>query len=476
MKPIFAISIIALSLLNACQSTTVHTPSKIMLPEQFQYGSGSQVSDIQQWWQSWHDDVLTQLIEQGLREGLDLKIAQSRFDEAAQIAKLAQADLGAQVGLNGNLAYNRARLNNPISTQTQNALPILPKQDVNSKGGVLNAGLSATWELDFFGGKQSDADAARWQAISVREQQHAAQLLLAANIAEAYVHVRALQQNQQQTERSIHALTQMLHYVQGRFRAGHLSAYEVDAARANLTALQGKQATLDAQQQSYVRQIAVLIGQTPQTFRLPESKNTILNKQPAPPQGSTPEGLLERRPDLRAKAAAIQARAAQLASAKSDLYPRFTLNFLGQGARLEVNSDTALSGWANLLSLGISVPLFTNNRLHSNIAAADARLQTALLEYDQTLLRALAEVDNAYQLTQALAQQSQYLQQSQALYQQQAKDAAQLFRYGNKNLDEVLRAQIQAENAAENLTQAQLARAQSLIGLYKALGGGWQPE
>ena len=156
------------------------------------------------------------------------------------------------------------------------------------------------------------------------------------------------------------------------------------------------------------------------------------------------------------------------------MYPRFTLNFLGQGARLGVDSDTALTGWASLINLGISVPLFTNGRLHANINAADARLQTALLEYDQTLLRALAEVDNAYQLTQSITQQTEHLQHSNKLHQQQAQDATKLFHYGNKTLDEVLRAQINAETAAETLTQAKLARAKSLIGLYKALGGGWQ--
>ena len=475
MKPIFTISIITLSLLTACQTTTsINTASNITLPERFLHVSGSQPSNISQWWQSWQDDVLNQLIEQGLHNGLDIKIAQSRLNEATQTAKLAQADLGAQVGLTGNAAYNRAHLNNPINSNTQQSLPILPTHDINSEGSLLNAGLAASWELDFFGRKKSDADAARWQAIGVQEQLHAAQLLLAANIAEAYINVRALQQNQQQTERSIAALKQMLRYVQGRFRAGHVSAYEVESVQADLTALQGKHATLNAQQQMYIRQIAVLTGQTPQAFKLPESTHNILNKQPNPPQGATPEGLLERRPDLRAHAAAVQARAAQLASAKSDLYPRFTLNFLGQGARLSVDSDTALTGWASLINLGISVPLFTNGRLHANINAADARLQTALLEYDQTLLRALAEVDNAYQLTQSITQQTEHLQHSNKLHQQQAQDATKLFHYGNKTLDEVLRAQINAETAAETLTQAKLARAKSLIGLYKALGGGWQ--
>ena len=186
--------------------------------------------------------------------------------------------------------------------------------------------------------------------------------------------------------------------------------------------------------------------------------------------------MIERRPDLRARATQIQARAAQVASAKADLLPRFSINFLGQGGRIELSGDESLKGWSNLFSVGISVPLFTNGRIRANIAAADARLQTALLEYDRALLQALADTDNAYQFQAALARQNALLQAAQRQTAKQAEDAQKLFRYGNKTLDNALTAQITDAQAQEQLTQSRLARAQALVGLYKALGGGWTEQ
>ena len=105
--------------------------------------------------------------------------------------------------------------------------------------------------------------------------------------------------------------------------------------------------------------------------------------------------------------------------------------------------------------------------------AADARLKTALLQYDQTLLQALADVDNAYQASDALATQTRLLAQARDEAEKQASDAEKLYRYGNKTLADTLSARISANQAAENQLRSQLAQAQTLIALYKALGGGW---
>ena len=132
-----------------------------------------------------------------------------------------------------------------------------------------------------------------------------------------------------------------------------------------------------------------------------------------------------------------------------------------------------LKGWGNLFSVGLQVPLFTNGRIRANIDAADARLKTALLEYDRTLLQALADVDNAYQGYHALDRQHEHLLAAQRLAHKHADDADKLFRHGHKTLDNALNARLDAEQAEEHLMQNELARAQMLVNLYKALGGGW---
>lgn len=241
-----------------------------------------------------------------------------------------------------------------------------------------------------------------------------------------------------------------------------------------ITALQAKQATLKAQADSYQRTIAVLVGQTPQSFSLMKAANPLA-KIPAAPANQLPSQVIERRPDLRANVQQVQAYAAKFASAKADLYPRFDISFLGQGGRIELNNGlSSFKGLAGLVSAGVQLPIFTNGRTQANIDAADARLKAALIQYDKTLLTALSEVDSAYQAQASFARQTALLQKSYAQANKQANDAQLLFKHGEKTLDVAIRAKISALNYQEQIVQSQLAQAQNLIGLYKALGGGWQ--
>lgn len=455
----WSFSLMAACTLAACQNTTVPLDGRIDVPPQFSQAEAARGSvDIGHWWQSWHDPVLSALVEQGLQQSPDVQIAVSRLNEARATSRMARADLGPQAGLSGSAGIVRGNVDNPLNDNTR---------------ASLLGGASASWEPDIFGGKRSDADAAAYAALGVQEQLYGAQMLVAGDIADHYFSARAAQKRLQTASRNIAVMQRMAQYVQGRFQAGQATRYEVDEVQSRLAAVRAQQSTIQSEYDAAARAIAVLTGQTPQSFRLPESSVNVLAQQPAAPEGQTPQGMLERRPDIRAHAAQVNAYAAKLASAKADLLPRFTINFLGQGGRIEVDGDSALKGWGSLLSVGIQMPIFTNGRIQANIAAADARLQTALLQYDQTVLRALGEVDNAYQAQAALERQNRLLADAQQQAARQAADAQKLFRHGNKTLDEALRAQLGEQEMADSLTRSQLARAQMTVNLYKALGGGW---
>ena len=475
--------ILSAALLAACQSTTVDTKSRVSIPAAFSRAQATgETQDIARWWQNWHDPVLSSLIEQGMANGYDIKTAQSRLAEAQAQARLARADLNPKAGLSAQTSYRKSNADNPLSESARAALSRLPEnggldQDrLSGSSTLLVGGFSASWEPDIFGQKRSDADAAQAAALGVQEQYYGAQVLLAADIAEHYFQARAMQAQQQATAQGIAALERLARYVKGRFNAGQATAYETGEVQSRLSAMRAKQNTEKAQEEQHIRAIAVLVGQPPQDFRLPPSPADALARPPAAPQGETPQGMIERRPDLRARAAKVQAYAARYASAKADLLPRFTVSFGGQGGRIELGGDTVLKGWTGLVSAGISVPLFTGGRIKANIAAADERVQTALLEYDRALLQALAEADTAYQFQAALSRQSRLLQQARQQSEKQAADAQKLFRYGSKTLDAALTARLAAVQAQERLIQSQLAQAQATAGLYKALGGGWTAQ
>ena len=468
-----SLSLIAACTLAACQNTTVPLDGRIDVPPQFSQAEAARGSaEIARWWQNWQDPLLGSLIEQGLQQSHDVQIAVSRLNEARATSRMARADLGPQVGLSGSAGIMRGEMDNPLGDNARALLGQFP-QTADMAASRQMGGVSASWEPDIFGQKRSDADAAAYAALGVQEQLYGAQMLVAGDIADHYFSARAAQKRLQTASRNIAIMQRMAQYVQGRFQAGQATRYEVDEVQSRLAAVRAQQSTIQSEYDAAARAIAVLTGQTPQSFRLPESSVNVLAQQPAAPEGQTPQGMLERRPDIRAHAAQVNAYAAKLASAKADLLPRFTINFLGQGGRIEVDGDTALKGWGSLLSVGIQMPIFTNGRIQANIAAADARLQTALLQYDQTVLRALGEVDNAYQAQAALERQNRLLADAQQQAARQAADAQKLFRHGNKTLDEALRAQLGEQEMADNLTRSQLARAQMTVNLYKALGGGW---
>ena len=472
----------AVLMLAACRSTVVVPESKTVLPQAFSHVQAARGSaEIGRWWQHWNDPVLSGLIEQGLQESHDIQIARSRLEEARAQARLAGADKGVQAGFSGEASRVEGRISNPLSEEARTALGRIPQaatlgaERFDLSGSSITGGLSASWEPDIFGKKSSDTDAARHAATGAQEQVYGTQLLVSGEIAEHYFKARAAQARLRSADRSITTLERLAEYVRGRFRAGHLTAYEVAEAEAKLTALRAKRSTIESEYAAHVRSIAVLAGRTPQTFALLESRIDVLAAQPAAPGGQTPQGLLERRPDIRARAAQVNAYAAKLAGAKADLLPRFSIEFLSRGT-ISIDTDSGLKGWGGLLKAGIHVPVFTNGRIKANIAAADARFQTALLQYDQNIVKALGEVDSAYQAHHALTRQNALLSTAHKQAEKQANDAGKLFKYGHKTLDNVLTARLNEEAMRENLIQSQLARAQMLVGLYKALGGGWEPE
>lgn len=474
----------ALAALTACQSTDIPLGSNIAIPQSFSQAEAVRgSSDLARWWQHWHDPVLDSLIQQGLTQGHDVKIAVSRLNEVRALSQAVVADSGPMVGLSGSGSVIRGHADNPLNDSARQTAQQMAQQfppaaalgdsGYDIKGNHLAGGLVASWEPDIFGQKRSDADAARYAALGQQEQLYGAQMLLAGDIAGHYFQARAAQGRLKVADDTVKVMQRMVQYVAGRFQAGHVSGYEVNEAKIRLTAAEARRATIEAEYAAHVRSIAVLTGQVPQTFVLPASTVDVLSRQPDAPAGRTPAGMIERRPDLRAQAAQINAYAAKLAAAKADLLPRFSIQFMGQGGRIGIDGDSALKGWANLLSVGIQVPIFTNGRIQANIAAADARLQTALLNYDRQLLTALGETDNAYQSVEALRRQIGLLQTAHSQAVKHAADTEKLFRNGYKTLDGALTAHLNEAQARENLIQTRLAAAQMRVSLYKALGGGW---
>lgn len=477
----FSLLISAL-ILSGCE-----TPSKaptlqtLNAPESFNYAPNNPVqTPVGAWWQHFNDPVLVNLIEQGLNNAPDIKIAQANLEKSAAIAQQAHADRGPMIGAQGGGNIGFARSKNPLSEEIQETLSTLGNtpqgNHLDTNFRQYNAAVTGQWDIDIFGAKAAQSAAADAAYLGEEERLHAAQTLLAASIAEHFFNARYSEQVKRIDSENLATLQRLANYVQGRFSAGQASQYNLDDINSNIHALQGKIATLDAERGTEVAQIAALIGVPYQQFHLKTTTQNIFAELPSIPSGYYPQDIITRRPDIRARQAAIMAYAAKRRVAVTDFYPKFTLDFALAQGHLHLGGDLSHSftGQGGLLGIDIQLPIFTNGRLKANLAQADAALKGAVASYDKTLLNALAEVDSCYHLASSLKTQNSYLNQAKQSANQKKAHAQSLFQLGEFTLDKALNAQMDALNAQENLLNSERTQALNLVKLYTALGGGWQ--
>ncbi|MDO5666595.1 MAG: TolC family protein [Alcaligenaceae bacterium] len=479
----FKLSTILLSsaLLVACSGTQMNLQSEVELPVAFEQYQGDALVELDRWWLSWNDPELTRLIDMALSNNKELAATRARLEEARAMARAARANMGPEVGASANAMGMNTRLRNPVDDRMRNVLGAmgsdLGDKYLTADGMGLSGGIAASWEPDFFGHKQADVDAATQGAIARAEQWHAAQMLLSTDIADYYSQWLYFGEKQALTAQQIQHLQDLLRYANGRFNAGQATAYDVLKIETQIQAATAARVMLEAQKANAERRLAVLTAQVPQHFKLSPSKRRLANQTPPMPRGQTPANVLNRRPDIRANQALVYAASAQLASARADLLPRFKINFLGQGGVVSLDSDMPnMGGLSNLISVGVQLPIFTAGRIQANIDSKDAKLQAALLDYDHSVLSALADVDSAYQAQYHLRAQENQFQQALNSSRQQVGASEKLFKYGEATLDRTLEARLQLNELQTQLLDLNLAKSQAMLNLYKALGGGWQAD
>lgn len=485
--------------LGACTTIEVNAPdSGVRVPERFtqvEANPSSQAAqpDLARWWRAIPDPTLSALIEKGLVANADVRIAAARVREARAVVTQAESALYptlAALGYAGRTQQNEAGVQVPSQVQLPNAIPGLPvalptlpainlptpqvpKLPISTYSGH---GFAATWEVDLFGARRSDAEAARSAALANEERLHGAQLMVAGDIAANYIEARSLERRIAVLQRTIAEADRLQRYAQGRFDAGQATRYDVDRVSAQVQALRGGTAPLQTLLQARLRRLAVLTGQTPdQAPPLPPPTDAAPADGRAIPSALPtvlPSDVLERRPDVRGTAQLVRARAAQLGSAKADLLPRFYVGFLANDGRIEIG-DLGASGRFTSWGAGLYLPIFEAGRIRARIRASDAQLEAAVTQYEQAVLTALEDVENAYGTRRALDQRSAQLQSAWQTADLGARHAQRLFDEGNGLLQGAVEARLTALQREDDLIQAETARALVTVALYKAVGGGW---
>lgn len=458
------LTLIAASLLlAACSSPAPRPDSGVQSPPAWQSPDHrGAVQSNRQWWTQFGSRELDQLVEKARLGSHDLGAAVARVRQAQASATVAGAPLLPE--LKAGINANRQKL---LHGKGYSQLDVNPD---NRSLDYYDAELSASYEIDFWGGKRAARDSAVFGVQASEFDRATVELTLQSGVANSYAQALALREQARIAELNLANAQNVLHLVQTRFDAGSATALELAQQKSLVAEQQRKLPLVQQQAREALITLAALLGQPVQALSSPQQAFAQL-QWPNIASG-VPSDLLSRRPDIASAEARLAAAQADVTVARAAMLPKITLTAsLGTGADLA--ADLLRTTFYNLSS-GLTAPIFNNGRLSAERDKAKARQDELLETYRGAIINGFADVEKALSTIRGLDEQRQW--QSEELGQAQtAFDIAQSrYQAGAEDLLTVLQTQRTLYAAQDMNVQLRLSRLQASIALYKALGGGWQ--
>jgi multidrug efflux system outer membrane protein len=423
-------------------------------------------SSIQTWWEILDDPVLTDLIHRAEAGNLDLQESFYRVVEARAIRGIATGEKAPSVDLFGS--YDRAEFSengvNPIPPGT-------------GAVNIWNVGTGFTWELDFWGKIRRGVESAT-AGFEVSVEDYRDVLVgVFAEVALSYVEIRALQDRIEFAHGNIKTQEQTLQLTQDRFSAGLVSLLDVAQAESILAATRAEIPVLETSLTVAYNSLSVLLGQHPGSLQ--DELGNLPGTIPLLPDLVTvglPADLLRQRPDIRAAERQLASQTALIGVARGELYPSFGLAGNLQLEALDFSDlgSSSSVGW----SLGpfFRWNIFAAGRIRNRVRAEEARTAQALIRYEDTVLRAVQEVENSMVGYQNERERRRRLGNSVDATQRSLDLVLTQYRAGLTNFQNVLDTQRSLFDRQDNLAESHGLVVQELVSVYRALGGGWNPD
>jgi len=413
------------------------------------------------WWKQFDDPVLNQLVSQSLQGNRELRVAFARLKAARAIRDDVSNDA---------LPTVTSRVSSELG---KGQIPGQTEDRVNSERYDL--GLDMAWELDLFGRIQRQLEASEAQQDAAQADLQQLQVSLIAELVDAYGQLRGAQLREKialanlKTQEDSRGITETLR------DAGVGNDLDVVRADARLAEVEATVPQLQAEQVRARNRIATLLGQRPDALSVDLSPAQLPAIAKALPVGD-PGELLKRRPDIRSAERQLAAATANIGVATADLFPRVSLSgFLGfTAARGSQLGSSAAQAWA--LGPSITWAAFDLGSVRARLRGANADAEGALANYEQQVLLALEESENAFSDYSKRQQRLlALLRQSEAS--RKAADLASIrYREGTVDYLVLLDAERERLSAEDAQAQGEVDLYRGIVAIYKALGGGWQTE
>jgi len=433
------------------------------------------------WWSVFKDPVLDALVDEAVRQNLDLQTAALRIEEARAQRGTAVAAGRPSISGNGIGGRQRSSENGLVSS-----LSGAPSQQGSSGGAgsaspapspysdLFQVGFDATWELDLWGKARRGVEAADANIVSAEQARGDATVSLTAEVARTYLSLRGAQRQRAIVLADIADQRALFKLADSRSRHGFSAQADAVQQQAQLSNAEAQLAPIDQNVAQAMNRLALLLALPPGALveRLGPAPQADVALPPEVPVG-LPGDLLRRRPDILKSEADLHAATARVGEAKAQLFPSITL---GGVAGLQSVHASSLTDWASRFWLGgaqVSIPIFEGGKLKAQIRTADAQLKEAALNWRSTVLSAYHDADNA--LVAYADEQRHASALARALADARRSDALMRSRYRNGfvSMIEVLDAQRTVHQAEQQSLQSNVTASTDLVALYKALGGDW---
>jgi outer membrane protein, multidrug efflux system len=469
MMRLLAFAAVAMTVLAGCMLGPDYQRPTLLLPAQYRDAEpaapGREAVSLAnlQWFQLFQDEALQALIRTALQQNYDVRIAVARILEAQAQLGISRSFLFPQLDANGTIARDRISEERFLTTPSG-----------KNEGNTFLLGLSLFYEIDLWGRLRRETEATRAELLSTEWAQRAVLVTLVADVARAYFELRELDLDLEIAKRTFASREKSLRLTRARQEEGVATRLDIRQAENLLYTAGARIPDLERQITQKENEIRFLLALPPGDIR----RGLPLTAQALPPEipSGLPATLLDRRPDIRQAEEVLVAANARIGAAKALYFPTFSLTgFLGlESDDLKDFATASARTWT--IGLGLLQPIFNAGRIRSfNEAAAARQLQT-LAQYEQVIQTAFREVSDA--LVGYRKSREQRIQQE--LLVEALADSAALantrFLGGIDSYLQVLDAERQLFDAELELARVRANEQLNIVQLYKALGGGWEPD
>jgi multidrug efflux system outer membrane protein len=461
-RPILA----ALLFTTACNVGPDYKRPELPLPEGWREVDAKEQQTLANtpWWELFKDPELVQLIQAALAENKDLKIAVERIEEARARYGFTRAEQFPRVDGFASAGKSQSSANG--------SFPI--PAGVDRTNSSYSVGVSAFWELDFFGRARRATESELAQLYATEQSRRGVVLALVADVARAYIELRDFDRRLGIARRTVESRVQYVQLARDLFEGGKTSELDLHQAEAELARTNSAVHQFEELVRQKENELSVLLGRNPGDIVRGRGLEE-LEVPPATPAG-LPSELLDRRPDLREAEEQLASSNARIGVAKALLYPSIALtgSFGWESTELGGVFDTQSQAWS--LSANLLQPIFNAGQNRRRVEVTESQQRQALFAYERAVLQAFREVEDALVGTRqtSLRRGSEH---ERVVADRKVLELAELrYRGGVSAYLDVLDAQRSLFEAELDETSAMRDEFVSRIQLYKSLGGGWPQE